>query len=158
MIKKILSYLKRCVYQERSPQKLALSFCIGNYIAFSPYIGLHTAMVFFAVWFFSLNLGITFAAACGINNLWTLVPIYSADYIFGYWLVHKVMHLDGLLYTPQWLKYVNYFFEQNLGISSPCLWSFLIGGNILGILTSLILYPLMVKVFSKLSLEVYGEQ
>ena len=157
MIKKVLSYLKKFVYQERSPQKLAISFCIGNYIAFSPFIGLHTVMVFIAAWLFSLNFPVTFAEAYGINNLWTAVPIYTADYIFGYWLVHKVIHLNGLLYNPHWFNLMCQFFEQKLGLVKPCIWSFLIGGNLLGILTSIILYPFMVKLFSKLSLEVHGK-
>ncbi len=156
VIKGLVNYLKKFVYKERSAQKLALSFCIGNYIAFSPFLFLHTFMAFASIWFFRLNPAVTFAAAYGINNPWTLVPVYMADYAFGYWLVHKVMCIEFLMTSPSWMDFINRFFETNLGMAKPCIWSFLIGGNLLGIITSIILYPIMKKFFAKLTLEIHG--
>ncbi len=156
VIKGLVNYLKKFVYKERSAQKLALSFCIGNYIAFSPFLGLHTVMVFIAVWLFQLNFPITLAVAYAVNNIWTAVPIYTLDYAFGYWLVHKVMRIKMLTYSPSWMAFINNFFELKLGLAKPCLWSFLIGGNLLGILTSLMFYPIVKKLFAKLTFEIHG--
>ncbi|MEX0940342.1 MAG: DUF2062 domain-containing protein [Candidatus Babeliales bacterium] len=152
----ITNYLKKYVYEERSPHKLALSFCIGSYIAFSPFLFFHTIMVFAGVWLFQLNFPITLTAAYGINNPWTAIPIYMIDYIFGYWILHKLLHIKVVTIFPEWMSYLNYFFEYKLGLPQPCIWSFLIGGNLLGIILSVLLYPLMKKIFSKLVTEIHG--
>lgn len=157
MIKKALfERCKKYVIEERSADKLALSFCIGNYIAFSPFLFLHSVMVFCATWLFNLNFAITFAVAYGVNNPWTLVPIYTADYFFGRWLFVSCLNIDFITYNPQWMSYIHNFFEQRLGLARPCVWSFLLGGNILGILTSILLYPIMRYIFSKMVTQVHG--
>lgn len=140
----------RLAFQERSAKKLAISFCMGNYIAFSPFIFLHTVMVFIFVWLFRLNFAVTFAVAYGVNNIWTAVPIYTTDYVFGYWLVHRVFGADLSSFDFSWMSYINNFFEHTLGLSRPCFWSFMIGGNLLGILTSIVLYPFLVSLFTRL--------
>ncbi len=155
LVKFIRNFFIRLAYQEKSPEKLALSFCVGNYIAFSPFIFLHTVMVFICVWLFRLNFAVTFAAAYGVNNIWTAVPIYTVDYAFGYWLMHSVAGLDLVSLNPSWMGFVHRFFELKLGLAKPCLWSFLIGGNLLGILTSVILYPPIKWIFAQFVAQVH---
>lgn len=82
MLKRIKNFFSSIFSQDQSPERLSASFCVGNYIAFSPYFGLHGVMVVICSWLFGLNFGIMFAAAYGINNLWTAIPIYTADYFF----------------------------------------------------------------------------
>lgn len=142
------NFLKKLIYQERSPEKLAFSFCMGIYIAFSPFPGLHTVMVFLFSWLFRLNLGVTFTSSCFINNPWTMIPIYGADYGLGYFLVYKLFKFDLAIFDPWWMGYINYFCEKTLGIAKPCIWSFLLGGNLLGIGLALLLYPIMRKIFA----------
>lgn len=125
-----------------SAEHLARSCAVGAYIAFSPYLFLHTLMAIGAIWLFGLHAGMVLAATYGINNLWTLVPIYWADYFFGHWLVHTVLQWDVTPYTPSFLQTWNLWLEHNLGITAPCVWSFFIGGNILGALVGLGAYGL----------------
>src|SRR5581483_10373754 len=80
MVRAGIEKLKNLADQEHCSTKLALSFCVGVYIAFSPFIGLHTVMTFIFVWLFGLNLAATFTASWLINNPWTMIPIYSTDY------------------------------------------------------------------------------
>lgn len=134
--------------KEQSPEKLARSLSVGNYIAFSPYLGLHTIMVFVVCLIWNLNLAVTMAASYFINNPWTAVPIYVADYLVGYWLVHEIFQIEHLLYTPAWLQSIEAFMHAKFSIPTPCFWSFLIGGNILGVVTSLIMYPLSKRFFT----------
>ncbi len=134
MLKKIMNFFKKLVLEERSPRRLAFSFCLGNFIAFSPFLGLHTAMLFACSWAFRLNLAVMLGASMAINNVWTLGPIYMADYVFGYWLVHKATFLGSFVANPHWMTFVNTFFEDNLGLAQPCIWSFLIGGNLIVII------------------------
>lgn len=144
----VKKFFKKLVYQERSAQKLAISFCIGVYIAFSPFPGLHTLMVFLFAWLLNLNFGVTFATSCFVNNPWTMIPVYGADYGLGYWILYKFFHINMGNFDPSWMYYINRFCEQTLGIAKPCIWSFLLGGNLLGIALGLILYPIMKKIFS----------
>ncbi len=143
-----LAYFKKLAYEEKSPHKLALSFCMGAFIAFSPFPGLHTIMIFAFSVLFGLNLSVTFAAAYGINNPITLIPVYAADYGLGYWLLHKLLALDVAAINPWWMQTCSMYFEQKLGLPLPCIWSFLIGGNILGIVIALVLYPITKQLFS----------
>lgn len=153
----IKKFIKKLIYQERSAQKLALSFCIGAYIAFSPFPCFHTLMAFLFAWLFSLNLGVTFASSCFINNPWTMIPVYGADYGFGYWLLYKIFNVNPINFEPSWMHYINVFCEKSLGIAKPCLWSFLLGGNVLGICLGLLLYPIMKKVFSYYLAHEFGQ-
>lgn len=150
------SYLQRFINWQHSPKKLALSFCIGNYIAFSPFLGLHTIMVFILSWLLNLNTPLVFAVSCGVNNPWTAAPIYSLDYLFGYWLIHHVLHYDSL-YIPSWYGFIVDFFQHKLGMAAPCIWSFLIGGNLLAILVSVLIYPMVLFIFSRMCVTRHQE-
>lgn len=150
-INKVKKILHNAFEQKQSMHTLALSLCIGNYIAFSPFIGLHTVMVLVSVWLFNLNMPITFAIAYGVNNPWTAIPVYALDYLIGYWIVHDIAVLE--LQNPSWMAWIEYFIQNNLNLPKPCLWSFLIGGNVLGILTSIVAYPIALKLFTFLARE-----
>lgn len=171
-MKKLLDFFKNLIVKERCPHRFALAFCLGNFIAFSPFIGLHTIMVFVCAWAFGLSLPVMLTVSMAINNVWTLVPIYASDYIFGYWLSHSFLKLNftslnqffltmiswlpALLF--EWvhdaLRYTTNFFQETLSMPKPCLWSFLIGGNILGLVTSLLLYPIIKRLFIKIIAQI----
>jgi len=150
MVHWIKNFFSKLISHEQSPNKLAFSFCVGNYIAFSPFIGFHGIMACVFSWLFRLNLAVTFATAYFVNNIWTAIPVYTADYAFGYWLVHNIFHLNTEAFTPSWMNALSLYLEQKLGLPRPCFWSFLIGGNILGIIVSVGLYPGMQRLFNKL--------
>ncbi|MCK4650702.1 DUF2062 domain-containing protein [Candidatus Babeliales bacterium] len=138
-LEKIKKKFKSALTSGWTIQKLTLSFCIGIYIAFSPVPGGHTIMMLFAKWLFNLNLPVTFMAS-SLNNPWTIIPFFSLDYAFGYWFLHKLMGLN-----PTWVISLAKIF----GSGKICLWSFFIGGNILGIFFALICYPIIYIFFKK---------
>jgi uncharacterized protein (DUF2062 family) len=140
--RKIKSFLEKAVKSGASPKIFALSFSIGIYIAFSPFPGAHTIMVVASMWLFKLNPIALFVGA-SLNNPWTMIPFFSFDYFFGYWLVHSVFD-----FQPGWIISLAKIF----GFGNVCLWSFIIGGNVLGIGCALISYPLM-KIFFKKYIE-----
>ena len=152
---KTISFFKGLVLKERSPKKLALSFAMGVYIAICPFIGLHTAMIFAFAWMFRLNTAVTFATGYIVNNPFSLVPIFAADYGFGYWLLHKVFHFKTQDINPSFVKYVNDFLYAKLGIPRACFWSFIIGGNLLAVILAIIAYFVAKPLFIKLSKQVY---
>lgn len=131
-----------------SPHQLALTFAIGLYIALSPFPGAHTLIVLAAYRLFSLNFPLLFIAA-NINNPWTMIPLYGLDYSFGYWLIHSVLGL-----TPVWhFDYQSWFNYVHITLpfsGNFCITSFLVGGNILGIVAGLTSYPIVKFIAIKL--------
>ena len=155
IIQRIRRFFITLVLKERSSTQLAFSFCMGIYIAFSPWIGFHTLMTFVVVWFLGLNLAVTFAGSCLLHNPWTTVPIYGIDYVFGEWLLKKMCGLDTLSMNPSWMASINAPLQTYLGLSNISFWSFVVGGNVLGIVISVALYPVMKRLFAKLIAEVH---
>jgi uncharacterized protein (DUF2062 family) len=132
--------------QEQSPHKLALTCALGVFIGISPLIGLHTVMTFAFSWAFSLNLAALFAVSVLVNNPWTMVPIYSADHFFGAWLF-QFLQIDYLQLDPVWVESCNLFLKNHTGISGLSLTAFLVGGNILAVCMSIIVYPITRRIF-----------
>lgn len=146
----IKSKLINLVKKERSSHWLALSFSVGAYIAFSPFVGLHTAMALALIYLFSLNSVAVFTASLLINNPWTMIPVYSVGYIFGNWLCDSVCDANTVNINPWWMNWFNEKLTCYIGLPAVSLWSFFVGGNILGILVALLLYPIMRYIFGRL--------
>jgi uncharacterized protein (DUF2062 family) len=154
MIKKtIKSFLQSLVTKERSAHKLALAFSVGVYIAFSPFPGFHTALVFALSWLLQLNIPVVWTVSVLINNPWTMIPVYAAGHIAGQWLCLFMCGHDLLLYNPAWMNWFNSWVCCYTNLCGISLWSFLIGGNILGIGFGLISYPIMLYIFKGLMQE-----
>jgi len=145
----IRSFFQKLLGYERSPHKFALACSWGAYIAFSPFPGLHTLMAIGISWLLAMSPAITVGMAYFVNNPWTLVPVYGSDYAVGYWLVHKVLKIPTAYLGFPGTEYFYTFWHNHIGIAQPCIWSFLIGGNLLGIAAGLITYPLMLRFFER---------
>jgi len=143
IIARVTRFLKSLLLKEPSSHKLALSFSMGVYIAFSPFIGFHTIMVFIFAWLFRLNWAVVFAGSCLVNNPWTMIPIYTLDYVFGVWLFQGWLQCDLAATNPSWMCWINGQLVHYLGLPNVSLWAFIIGGNLLGILVSVMLYPML---------------
>ncbi|MBS1986415.1 DUF2062 domain-containing protein [Candidatus Dependentiae bacterium] len=145
--------LSRLVQPGKSPKKLARSFCIGTFIAFSPFVGLHTVMIFALSWVLGLECAAVFAAAWLINNPWTMLPIYALDYHAGQFLLCRLGGLDTAAYNPSFIEPITTRVASLLGASNISIWSFIVGGNIVGLCAACLLYPLVKPLFEKLIRE-----
>jgi uncharacterized protein (DUF2062 family) len=160
-IKKILFKL---VLAERSAHKLALSFCVGNFIALSPTIPLQTPLAFLLSWIFRLNPTVVVTSLYLINNPFTMVPIYVINYMFGKWLFEKVLGLNLIQYNPSWVQGFNNFLSKYIDLSNYvggsglCMWCLLAGGCLLSLLISIALYPWIKRVFIKLLAQMEKKQ
>lgn len=137
---KLKELFKKALGSGSSPHRLALSCAWGLYIAFSPFPGAHTVMMFMVKWFFDVHFPLLFLVT-SVNNPWTMIPFFTGDYLFGYWFVHSLLGCE-----PAWQISLAKIF----GSGSICIWSFLIGGNLLGIGAALICYPLMLFIFKRM--------
>ena len=135
----IKDIIKKMLGSGCDARSLALSFCIGLYIACSPFPGLHMVMVIASTYLFKLHFPTVFIV-CSFNNPWTMIPFYSLEYAFGYWLIHSVLGL-----SPSYVLSLKFLF----GSGSICLISFLVGGNILGIISGITCYPLVKKTLTR---------
>ncbi|MEP7337667.1 MAG: DUF2062 domain-containing protein [Acidobacteriota bacterium] len=124
------------------PERTALAFAIGTFIAFSPVLGLHTilAVVIAVVW--RLNKVALFAGVY-VTNPWTLAPIIAASWAIGKWFVASPpIELPdftfGALMTAIFWEQITAQWRQLL--------PFAVGATILSIVCSLVSYPLMLYV------------
>jgi uncharacterized protein (DUF2062 family) len=151
--KKISLNITKALGAGYSANTIATSCAVGLYIAFSPFPGLHSVMILAAGLLFGLHIPMLFIMA-SLNNPWTMVPFYSFDYSFGYWLVHTAWGL-----SPSWTlsaESLRYYapsladtLAKYLGSGKLCVWSFLVGGNVAGIGAALCCYPLIQKLLRK---------
>lgn len=139
---------KQLVLGERTPKKLALASSFGIFIAFSPLLGIHWLLTIILAWVFSLNVGVMYVAAHVVNNPFTMVPIYLADYAVGTFIA-RLVGIDLFAYNPSWMNWLNLRLWA-LGIPNLSLWAFLIGGHILGLAVALIAYPLLCHFFHRI--------
>lgn len=133
--------LHKLMLKERCPDRLALSLALGAYIAFCPFVGLHTAMVFVFAWLLSLNALVLLAISNGINNPLTMLPIYASGHMTGNWLISGLFGYDSHTLDPSWMQWLNAKIVAAIGIPKLSLTAFMIGGNLLGVAVAILLYP-----------------
>lgn len=132
--------------KERSASNFALACSVGIYIALSPFMGLHTIMIFFFAWLLRLNLPITFAVAY-LNNPWTVGPLIVGEYWFGQWMF-SLVSLDNYFSNPEWLTWMVVLLRKYINIPDVNFWAFFMGANVLSVVVSIMLYPVFKYMFS----------
>lgn len=134
MIMKIKEQFRRLLHLDDTPHRIAIAFALGVNIAFSPLIGLHTAMVFLFAWMFRLN---TIALLLGslLNNPWTFGPIFGSCLWFG-------LKLYGMKYKVPPIDWQELTVVDLIPQLKPYLIPFLIGTILIGLIASIIAYLL----------------
>jgi uncharacterized protein len=111
-----------------SPNRIALAFGLGVWIAFFPIIGIHTGLALLIAFLFRLN-RLAILLGTYVNNPWTVAPMYMAGTLFGCMLLGVSTH--GLwevnLRISSWG-----FFLKALHTLRPFLWPYLIGNVLVG--------------------------
>ena len=148
MVRKIINFGKQLVLGERTPGKLAYASSIGIFIAFSPFVGFHWLMTLVLAWLLGLNVVAMYTASHIVNNPFTMVFIYLADYKVGNFIA-KLVGIDLFAYNPWWMHWLNTKFAC-VGIPQLSLIAFLIGGNILGFLAACIAYPFLIHFYKRI--------
>lgn len=155
MTKFLKNFFNKVVLHEKSATKLALSFCIGVFLAFLPIIPFQTPLGFLLTWLLHLNITVVMAVLYTINNPITMIPIYMIAYFFGTWVMGDLFNLKIEQYNPLWAtkfsnfisKYIN--LKKYLGTTQICVPCLLVGGFLLSAIISIAIYPMMKQIFSR---------
>lgn len=113
------------------PERLALAFAIGSFIAFTPTVGLHTISAILIASLFRVNKVVAFAGTL-ISNPYTQIPIYVASYWFGSTVLGQKIGLNiewgNLTLKTLWVQF------------KPILMPLFVGSIALGIVASIVSY------------------
>lgn len=136
--------LRRLLAIDDPPERTALAFSIGVFIAFSPFLGLHTILATFIAFLFRFNKIAMYAGTYVNNPFLTLGPIILASYAIGAFILGRPLRIppEGieLLKHPHLLTgaYYRLLFLHSWTIVKP----FAIGALILSVVCSAVTYPL----------------
>ena len=92
------SAFRRLLAIDDPPERTALAFSIGVFIAFSPFLGLHTIMATVLAFAFRFNKIAIYTGTFINNPFFTLVPIIIASYAIGAFVLGRPLGLpeEGL--------------------------------------------------------------
>ena len=134
---------RRLLALDDPPERTALAFSLGVFIAFSPFLGLHTILATLIAFLFRFNKIALYSGTFINNPFLTLVPIIIASYAIGAFVLGRPLRIPAagveLLRHPHLLAAAYYprLFRESWDI----VWPFSIGGLTLSVVCSLIAYP-----------------
>lgn len=138
---------RRLLAIDDPPERTALAFSIGVFIAFSPFLGLHTILATLIAFVFRFNKVAIYTGTFLNNPPLTLVPIIIASYAVGAFLMGRPLRIPSegieLLKHPHLLTadYYRQIFVRSWYLVEP----FALGGILLSVVCSLITYPLTLR-------------
>jgi uncharacterized protein len=138
---------RRLLAIDDPPERTALAFSVGVFIAFSPFLGLHTLTATALAFIFRFNKIAIYTGTFINNPIFTLVPIILASYGVGAFFLGRPLALpeEGLvlLKEPHLLTgdYWRRLFQHGWDILLP----FTVGGMVLSVVCSLAAYPLTLR-------------
>ena len=148
---KVRAAFRRLLAIDDPPERTALAFSIGIFIAFSPFLGLHTIMATLIAFAFRFNKVAIYTGTFVNNPILTLVPIIILSYAVGAFLLGRPLTIPDegieLLKNPHLLTrdYYRRLFVESWSILLP----FAVGGMVLSVVCSLLAYPLTLRLLSR---------
>src|SRR5882724_438481 len=143
----IRATFRRLLAIDDPPERTALAFSIGIFIAFSPFLGLHTILSTVIAFLFRFNKIAIYTGTFVNNPLLTLVPIIIGSYGVGALILGRPLGIPAegveLLKDPHIFsgEYYHRIFVQSWDLVVP----FAVGGMVLSIVCSLLAYPLTLR-------------
>jgi uncharacterized protein (DUF2062 family) len=138
---------RRLLAVDDPPERTALAFSVGVFIAFSPFIGLHTILATLVALLFRFNKIAIYAGTFVNNPFLTFVPIVAASYAVGALIMGRPLRLPGvgwqLLAEPHLLD-VAYWRQLGSHLRDVVV-PFSVGGLALSVVCSLTSYPVTLK-------------
>ncbi len=139
--------VRRLLAIDDPPERTALAFAVGIFIAFSPFLGLHTILATLVAFSFRLNKIATYTGTFVNNPFLTFVPITLASYAVGAFLLGRPLRLPAgdleLLREPHLLTAA--YWHTLLLRSRTVVLPFAVGGLALSVVCSLAAYPVTLR-------------
>ena len=141
------SAFRRLLAIDDPPERTALAFSVGVFIAFSPFLGFHTIVATLLAFLFRFNKVAIYTGTFINNPFLTLVPIIVASYAIGAFILGRPLKIPPsgveLLKSPQLFSgdYYRRIFVQSRSVVEP----FAIGGMVLSVVCSVLVYPITLR-------------
>jgi uncharacterized protein (DUF2062 family) len=138
---------RRLLAVDDPPERTALAFSVGVFIAFSPFLGLHTILATLVALLFRFNKIAIYAGTFVNNPFLTFVPIVAASYAVGALLMGRPVRLHGVgwqLLTEPHLLTMAYWRQLGSHLRDVVV-PFSVGGLALSVVCSLTSYPVTLK-------------
>ena len=138
---------RRLLAIDDPPERTALAFSIGVFIAFSPFLGLHTIMATVIAFFFRFNKIAIYTGTFINNPFFTLVPIIIASYAVGAFILGRPLSIpdEGLELLKNPRLFSGEYYQQLFVQSWSIVWPFTVGAMALSVVCSLLAYPLTLR-------------
>jgi uncharacterized protein (DUF2062 family) len=139
---------RRLLAIDDPPERTAFAFSVGVFIAFSPFLGLHTIMATALAFLFRFNKIAIYTGTFVNNPFLTLVPIIIASYGVGAFILGRPLRIPDegleLLKNPRLFSgdYYRMLFVQSW---NTVVWPFSVGAMALSVVCSLLAYPLTLR-------------
>ncbi len=137
-----LGRLRLLLQLEGSPDRIALSFALGIFIAFFPLLGIHTGLALALAFAFRLK-KVAILTGAWVNNPWTIAPMYTAGTLLGCALVGVSPASVG---EVDWSLHGRAFYHSLIEGFRPLLVPFVVGNLVAGAAAALVTYFLLRKV------------
>jgi uncharacterized protein (DUF2062 family) len=122
------------LHVEDRPSRVALAFAVGVFIAFSPFLGIHTLLAIVIAVAFRLSKPAIVVGAW-TNNPWTIAPMYSAGTLLGCFVLGVSPASLGEI---DWSLHGRAFYESLAAGFRPLLLPFVVGNLLLGAVAALV--------------------
>ncbi|MBA3357622.1 MAG: DUF2062 domain-containing protein [Pyrinomonadaceae bacterium] len=136
--------LRRLLAIDDPPERTALAFSIGVFIAFSPFLGLHTIAATLVAFLFRFNKIAIYAGTFLNNPFLTMVPIIVVSYALGAFVLGRPVSIPAegveLIKNPR--LFSSNYYHQVVVHSWYVVEPFALGASMLSIICSLLAYPL----------------
>ena len=139
---------RRLLAVDDPPERTALAFSVGVFIAFSPFLGLHTALATLIAFWFRFNKVAIYTGTFINNPVLTLVPIVVASYALGALLMGRPLRLP-----PEGVELLSdpHLFDRDywrrLGAHAwDLVLPFSVGATALSVVCSLAAYPVTLRI------------
>ncbi len=132
-------YLRRLLALDDTPERIALAFSLGVFLAFSPLLGFHTILGLTIAFVFGLNRAAVLIGVF-VNNPWTIVPIYTAGAYLGWYLFG--FPTPPTLPDLSWNNLWHFGYWRSLFKEARVLRPLILGSTILCFVAAGVSYPL----------------
>lgn len=138
---------RRLLAIDDPPERTALAFSIGVFIAFSPFLGLHTIMATLIAFIFRFNKIAIYTGTFINNPFLTLVPIIIASYAVGAFILGRPLSIpdEGLELLKNPRVFSGEYYQQLFLQSWSIVWPFSVGAMALSVVCSVLAYPLTLR-------------